>query len=99
MVYLESNKGIFPKITNGTPTSVQFVNQVTKQKFNPEILRVVSKPFSYEIEFKALALPNGQYDYYLSGDLGTGICQYGSFITNKTEYQQNIKITAYERGN
>jgi len=40
MVYLEANKGIFPKITNGTPTSVQFVNQVTKQKFNPEILRV-----------------------------------------------------------
>lgn len=99
MIYLEGNKVIFPKVTTGKPTSVKFINQVTKKEYKPEILRVKDNNFNYEIEFVGLALPVGQYDYQLSDNLGTGICQFGDFTTNKTEYQQNIKITAYERGN
>lgn len=100
MVYLGEITKI-PKVIDTTPTSIEFVNQTTKQVTTITDLAVKDKVTYFEISFLLEGFSVGQYNYTLKANdaiVGKGIAQYGDFTRTNTEYEQQVTIKSYGEG-
>ena len=104
MIYINENSTTvtFPKTSTSDVSSIEIINQTTKERFTVDVTDISASSSFYQFDLSdSISLfTNGQYDYKLlcqSETVETGVLQYGDFYLINNQYDTNIEITQYER--
>lgn len=102
MVYLNKNstKVLFPRISIQEVTLITFINQITKEIIECSVTDETTNNNFYTVDLSEYIdhFTVGQYDYTLYNDkvaIGTGIMQFGEYITLNDKYTPDIEIVQY----
>lgn len=95
MLYLTIGENKLPAISADIAAILVLIDQITKNRYTYPL---TLEDGWYVFELPG-ALPVSQFDGYVQDaqgeDIYTLVAQYGDFERKKTEYTQDLKITAY----